>query len=262
MIFSWFRNRRRKQLVSQPFPAAWEDSLRENVAHIEYLSAEEYDRLKRWMQIFIGEKYWEGYSGLDVTPEMQVTIAAQAGFLVRGLSDYYFDHLQSILIYPDTLWQKNMVFQGGIVNEGETAVYGEAWRSGPVRLVWPRALAGGRRAHDGQNVVFHEFAHVLDAEDQFLDGTPSLDSADLFERWQATIKREFAALTEAVRHRRPTVIDYYGATNIAEFFAVSTECFFECPDLLAEYHPEWYGLLQEFYKVNPLQAMTRTPQKN
>lgn len=254
MIFSWFRNRRRKQLVSQPFPAEWEEAIHANVAHIHHLSADEYKKLKQWMQIFIGEKYWESYGGLEVTPEMKATIAAQVGFLVRGLGEYHFDHLHSILIYPDILWQKNMVSQGGIVNEDPTAVIGEAWRSGPVRLVWPHVVAGGRHEHDGRNVVFHEFAHVLDGEDQFLDGTPQLDSGDLYQRWETTIQREFADLTEAVRHHRRTVIDSYGATNIAEFFAVSTECFFEIPEQMAAHHPEWFGLLKEFYKVNPLVA--------
>lgn len=256
MIFSWFRNRRRKQLVSQPFPKEWEVAIRENVVHIEQLSTNEYEKLQGWMQIFIAEKYWEGYSGLKVTPEMQATIAAQAGFLVRGLSDYYFDHLRSILICPDMLWRKNLVSHGGIVNEDPTAIIGDAWQSGPVRLVWPHVLAGGRGDHDGHNVVFHEFAHVLDGQDQFLDGTPHLDSADLYQRWETTFNAEFAALTEAVRHRQPTVIDYYGATNIAEFFAVSTECFFERPNELARHHPDWFGLLQEFYNVNPLKTVT------
>ena len=88
-------------------------------------------------------------------------------------------------------------------------------------------------------------------DDQFLDGTPDLSSADLFDRWQQTLKREYEALVQAARHGKSTVIDTYGATNTAEFFAVSTECFFEQPQLMAHRHPEWYALLREFYQQDP-----------
>ncbi len=251
MIFSWFRNRRRQKLTAKPFPAEWDESIRQNVAHASYLSAEEYARLKQWIQVFVAEKYWEGCEGLVVTDEMKAVIAALAGFLVRKFEDYYYDRLQTILVFPQIVWRTEHFPREGIVNEDPTARLGEALRSGPMSLVWPHVLAGGQLAHDGQNVVFHEFAHVLDMEDQFLDGTPNLKSADLFDRWQRTIKQEYEALVQAVRRGKTTVIDSYGATNPAEFFAVSTECFFEQPQLMAQRHPEWYALLREFYKQDP-----------
>jgi MtfA peptidase len=50
---------------------------------------------------------------------------------------------------------------------------------------------------------------------------------------------------------RPTVLDDYGATNPAEFFAVATECFFENPHQLQQYHPQLYNELKEFYQQDP-----------
>lgn len=251
MIFRWWKNRRRRKWASQPYPEAWEDAVEQNVDHVAQLSEEEYVRLQKWIQVFIAEKYWEGCDGLTVTEEMQTVIAAQAGFMVRGMGDYYFEHLHSILIYPRIVWRSDRSPRGGIVNEEPTARLGEALTSGPITLVWPHVLDGARRADEGRNVVFHEFAHVLDWEDQFLDGTPHLDSADQFDRWQKTMNAEYQALVQAAREGRSTLIDPYGATNIAEFFAVSTECFFELPRQMARRHPEWFGLLREFYHVNP-----------
>jgi len=39
--------------------------------------------------------------------------------------------------------------------------------------------------------------------------------------------------------------------NEAEFFAVISEYFFERPDLLAEKHPELYGMLVRMFRQDP-----------
>ena len=156
MIFSWFRNRHRQKLMSKPFPAEWEDFIRRNVVHASYLSAEEYARLKQWVQVFVAEKYWEGCDGLAVTDEMKATIAALAGFLVRKFDSYYFDRLQTILVFPKIVWRTEHAPRGGIVNEDPTARLGEALTSGPMSLVWPHVLsgaAGSRRPERGVSRV-------------------------------------------------------------------------------------------------------------
>jgi Mlc titration factor MtfA (ptsG expression regulator) len=239
-----------------PFPREWDQSIKQNVAHVAGLSQDEYRALQTWIQVFHAEKYWEGCDGLQVTDEMKAIICAQVGYMVRGMGDYYFDHLKTILIHPHIVYRKDRTFEGGIVSEEPFGRIGEALKAGPVSLVWPQVLEDARRANPGHNVVFHEFAHVLDWADHFVDGTPDLPSADLFERWQKTLKTEYQALVDAVRRGRSTLIDPYGATNFAEFFAVSTECFFERPHLMSARHSAWFGLLQEFYKINPLDALS------
>ena len=52
-------------------------------------------------------------------------------------------------------------------------------------------------------------------------------------------------------YRQESVMDHYGATNEAEFFAVATETFFEKPWQLAERHPDLFRELFKFYKVDP-----------
>jgi hypothetical protein len=47
------------------------------------------------------------------------------------------------------------------------------------------------------------------------------------------------------------VLDTYGATKPAEFFAVATEAFFQKPTILAKRHPELYGELSAFYRQDP-----------
>jgi Mlc titration factor MtfA (ptsG expression regulator) len=49
----------------------------------------------------------------------------------------------------------------------------------------------------------------------------------------------------------------YGATNPAEFFAVASETFFEKPKQMQKRHPELYDELRDYYKLDPLEWITR-----
>ena len=51
---------------------------------------------------------------------------------------------------------------------------------------------------------------------------------------------------------RPSLLNPYGATDPAEFFAVATEVFFEQPHRLAAEHPALFAELAGYYRVNPL----------
>ncbi|MCH2149930.1 MAG: zinc-dependent peptidase, partial [Phycisphaerales bacterium] len=48
------------------------------------------------------------------------------------------------------------------------------------------------------------------------------------------------------------VIRPYGVTNVAEFFAVTTETFFDAPVALHAQRPELYEAFRGFYGVDPL----------
>lgn len=47
------------------------------------------------------------------------------------------------------------------------------------------------------------------------------------------------------------MLDTYGATNPAEFFAVATECFFERAEELRQRHGSLYAVLQDYYCQDP-----------
>jgi Mlc titration factor MtfA (ptsG expression regulator) len=63
---------------------------------------------------------------------------------------------------------------------------------------------------------------------------------------------DYEKLKANIEEGKPTIIDEYGATNPAEFFAVATEAFFERPRALQERHPELYEELKRFYRQDPL----------
>jgi MtfA peptidase len=53
------------------------------------------------------------------------------------------------------------------------------------------------------------------------------------------------------RMNQKSVLDTYGATEPAEFFAVATEAFFEKPAQLRKKHPDLYEELKIYYNQDP-----------
>ncbi|MGC6487746.1 MAG: zinc-dependent peptidase [Planctomycetota bacterium] len=253
MLFDWLlrplRHARRARLLAEAFPDEWLPLL----ARLPfYLALDERGRarVRDDARVLIAEKNWEGCGGLELTDEIRVTIAAQASLLLLNIEHEYYRGVTSILVYPAAY--RTMPSRGadGVVREGQ-ANLGEAWRRGPVILSWDDARRGALDPADGHNLVFHEFAHKLDMLDGAADGTPPLADDDLLRRWVETMTAEFRALQGDAARGRAAVLDAYGATNPAEFFAVATECFFEKSGALQRRHPALYALLRDYYHQDP-----------
>jgi MtfA peptidase len=217
------------------------------------LPSDDRKELRSRIQVFLAEKHFEGLGGLEMTDEIRVTIAAQASLLLLHRGDMDYPRLSSILVYP-TAYEANVVMskKDGIVTEKREIRLGESWNIGAVILSWDDVLYGAADCHDGRNVVLHEFAHQLDMEDNVADGAPVLPRRSMYVAWARVLGSEYKHLQmEAARHHHP-VMDTYGATNPAEFFAVATETFFEKPVQLLRKHPELYAQLREFYRQDPV----------
>lgn len=100
MVFSWFRDLHRRAITEQPFSEEWETVLRRNFAHFALLTPEEQQQLRQDIQVFIAEKYWEGCGGLELTPQMQVMVVAQACLLTLHREHEFYPNVESILLYP------------------------------------------------------------------------------------------------------------------------------------------------------------------
>jgi len=247
MLFAWLRQRRRRQLLAAPFPPEWLSYLHDNVALYALLNESEQARLRDDLRIFVAERNWEGCVGLSVTDEMKVTIAAQACLLVLNMAHDYFRRVPSILIYPSGYRSPTARHPDGTIGAGSGRL-GEAWYRGPVILAWDTVLASSKGAYDGENVVLHEFAHQLDFLDGYADGTPLLSSREEYRRWHEVMGGEYKRLRRDSVSGHAEVLDAYGATNPAEFFAVATEAFFVRPVPLRQRHPALYEVLHSYYR--------------
>lgn len=235
-----------------PFPGAWRHTLERNVPLYARLPAARRRELEGLIQVFLDEKNFEGAGGLRMTDEIRVTVAAQACTLLLGRDTDFYPKMRSVVVYPSAfVAERREVVDGGIVTEGPEARLGESWGLGAVVLSWDDVRAGAREVDDGHNVVFHEFAHQLDAESGDTDGVPVLEGSGPLRAWARVLGAEFQALRDAAEQGLPSVLDDYGATHPAEFFAVATEAFFETPHALRATHPELYRQLQAFYRQDP-----------
>lgn len=244
---------RRRKLRSQPFPAAWRDILRQRVPYFRKMPADLQLQLKKHIQVFIAEKPFIGCAGLEVTDEMRVTIAAQACLLTLNRRTGY-PQLRQILVYPAAFMvDRVQTHGGGIQQEQRQALSGESWSQGQVILSWNDTVQGAAVADDGHNVVIHEFAHQLDQENGSANGAPPMaGGAARVQRWTRVFSDAFTQLQAQVQRGEPSLLDDYGATNPAEFFAVVSEVFFEQTQQLAAEHPALYQELRAFYRVDPL----------
>lgn len=251
-MFGLLKRRRRAQLRAARFPDAWKQIVERNVALYRRLPAGDRRELLGHVQVLLAEKHFEGCDGLELTDEIRVTIAAQAAVLLLHRDTDYYPELKSILVYPSAyVVPEERPVGGGLWADGEEVRLGQtAPRLGALVLAWDDALRGARTTDDGYNVVFHEFAHQLDFEDRFVDGTPRLARGQ-YASWARVLSAEYDALRRDTALARPTLIDEYGATNPAEFFAVLTELFFERPAELRAEHPALYQELASFYRQDP-----------
>jgi len=254
-MFGLFKGRRRRRLAAEPFPPAWRGILREHVHLYRRMPPEDRDELERHVRVFLDEKEFEGCGGMEIDDGVRVIIAGHACVLLLHLETDYFPGLRTILVYPEPFLADDpeVIGPGIVIEGGEEVRLGESWDRGHVVLAWEEVALAARRSRDGHNVVLHEFAHQLDTEDGGTDGAPLLEEPGQASRWAAVMGEAYAELREAVARRRHTLLDQYGATNPAEFFAVVTEFFFEKPTRLAREHPDLYAALADYYHQDPAQ---------
>jgi Mlc titration factor MtfA (ptsG expression regulator) len=260
VVRTMWKKLQREKLKAAPFPSHWSRILEDGFTLYARLPDGDRKELQGHIQVFLAEKRFEGCGGLEITEEMRVCIAAQACLLLLHREKDYYRSLRSILVYPSTYFAQATRHVGsGVMEERQDRRLGEAWDSGAVMLAWDAVHAGTANPGDGHNVMFHEFAHQLDFEDGRADGAPVLTAEvpwyrrrSRYKAWARVLSGEYEKLRANIEEGKPTIIDEYGATNPAEFFAVATEAFFERPRALQELHPELYEELKRFYRQDPL----------
>ncbi len=251
-MFKWWRDRRRRKLAEEPFPDEWLQIIHGNCRHFATLDQAERARLLRDVRWFLEEKSIEVSLGLVLTDEMRVTVAVHASLLGLGFNAPPFDRLISVILQPDIYVATKVQREpSGLELHSQEERLGEAWRNGPVLLSWRDVARQCREEPDGRNVILHEFAHLLDMADADADGIPLLDTEEQFRTWLDVTRIEYRRLVRHAEHGRRTLLDWYGSTNEAEFFAVATETFFEQPVEMQNLHPSLYDVLRAFYKQDP-----------
>lgn len=245
------RRWRRARLAQAPFPAAWRAILRHRVPIVQRLPADLRLQLQQLVARFVAEVPVVGCAGQAVDDEVRVTIAAQAGLLLLNRGGG-FEGLTEVLVYPGA-FAVDRVHTGadGVQHAQRAALAGESHGRGAVVLSWQDVLEGAADPADGRNVVIHEFAHRLDQDNGAANGAPWLGPRSRYDEWAQVLGSEYAALQARVAAGEAGLVPAYGATDPAEFFAVVSELYFECPMALKREHPALYAQLGRVYRTDP-----------
>jgi Mlc titration factor MtfA (ptsG expression regulator) len=236
----------------EALPESWRAVLTANVPLYSALDDAARARLHRHTHDFLRRVHFEGAAGMEITPEVRVTIAAQACMLLLGIDRTPYPDVRSVVVYPQAYdVPADARPRWGVLNTEPGARLGESWGHGTVVLSWADVLRGAADPADGENLVFHEFAHQFDQETGAADGVPSLVTVGARGAWTALLHRELAALRDELDRGGADVLDDYAAKNEAEFFAVSTETFFERPHDLRRAHPELYEAMRTLFGIDP-----------
>jgi MtfA peptidase len=245
---------RRNHLKRRPFPPLWEETIEKHLPFYAALFKDEQHQLQGNIQVLLAEKQFIGCGGLKVTLEMKLVIAAVSALLLLNQQNQYFSKLRSILLYPSTYTaQASQWVSPYVIEETTVARLGESWTTGNLVLSWAQVQRDMSHWQDGHNVILHEFSHQLDADENTVSGVPRLLNRAAYSTWAQVMTAEYQQLCQAVFKKQRTVLDSYGATNPAEFFAIATETFFEKPQSLHRQHPALYSLLQDYYQLDPRQ---------
>jgi MtfA peptidase len=199
----------------------------------------------------LSEFEWRAYYFLDTTniefrqfdhtktgvfKRVRLLIASVAAQMTFRLPDDCFSIYDRIVIYPDYYYSRvSKQYHKGETNPA----------AGLMVFSLRGITEGFDLPYDGVNLLYHEMAHALYLEHKGMDY--NLFDEDVFDRIERYAKDTLSQEQPEDYFLRP-----YALTNVAEFFAVATENFFERPDKLSQAMPELYRILRDLYNQDPL----------
>lgn len=244
---------KRIQLIKQKFPDSWVQIIKKNVYLYNIIPPHLKPSLHNYIKIFLAEKEFIGKEGLNITEEIKLTIASQACLLLLHNRSNYFPYLKTISVYPKVIILNQNKLHKKTALSGQSSVGYKSGYDGEILLSWYEIKSQSKITNTGDNVVLHEFAHQLDQEFGSAPGIPRLANLQENIEWSQVLAREYQQLCEDLKQAKNTVLNPYGATNQAEFFAVATETFFTKPQSMKIKHPLLYEQLKKYYQLDPFE---------
>ncbi len=241
LTIAFRRNIRRFRAAAKEFPREWRDVLLECSAFYRHCDAEGKRRFERDIQIFLSDFNVKGTRGGELDIRTRLLVAAGIATLIHGRPDWEPPIRDGIVVYPGQRFNRDY-------ESGKGWMAGQASYNGPLIVTKGSLEQSFRDPHDGYNVIFHELAHYFDLEDGTADGVPAFLPSEGIFAWKEIIYKEWEKV-----NRGQSFLDAYAGVNEAEFFAVSTEFFFEKPWVMAQKNPGLYNALREFYNLDPIE---------
>lgn len=201
----------------------------------EKLSIPRQKRLTRLVRQFLHDVEFRDACPRDPTPDAPLKVASHACLLLLNRHQDRFHIGLRIVIHANGISPR----PGGKARH---------FRWGHIDIDWAEIRRDGATSAAGIARVMHEFAHRLDSPPLRTNSTPALLSTQCHATWAKVMEEERDVLRARLDYGVPTPIDPAAATSHAEFFARTTEAYFEQPDMLQDHFPRVYAQLAHFYE--------------
>ena len=243
VVFLAFRKTRKKP--AEAFPEAWKPLLLDNVRFYQVLSEEDKAVFRKRMMLFLSEVHIEGVS-FPLTDLDKILVAASAVIPVFGFSEWYYNNLSGVLLYPNH-FNEELEFHDEAKGKVIAGLVGTGRYENQMILSKKALYHGFSNKTDKHNTAVHEFVHLMDKTDGMTDGIPErLLEHQYITPWLQLMHKEMEAI-----NNNKSDIRRYGGTSETEFFAVASEYFFERPALFKRKHPELYEMLAQSFQQKP-----------
>lgn len=251
--FLFFLFRKKRKYTSQKpihVPEKWKPVLEQKVHFYHNLDEVQRRQFELDVYRFLQDVRITGVQ-LEVSLEDRLLVASSAVIPLFGFPAWSYSHLDEVLLYPSH-FDRNFTLDSK--QEIITGMVGSGAMEGKVILSQPALHQGFDINNDKKNVGIHEFVHLFDKEDGYIDGIPPGYEDKAFTLpWMDFVHRKTREIVESDSDINP-----YGATNRQEFFAVASEYFFERPHLLKKKHPGLYGHLSKVFRQDMTGVIERS----
>ncbi|MEO9021552.1 MAG: M90 family metallopeptidase [Ginsengibacter sp.] len=225
-------------------PDNYKDLLSQHVSYYNRLSEKDKIRFEEKIKEFLSYVSIDGV-GTEVEGLDRLLVAAGAVIPIFGFNKWKYYNLKNVLLYP-TAFNKNEFLTPGY-EQNTLGMVGNGPMQRVMILSRPALRFGFQANPPRENTCIHEFVHLLDKEDGDVDGLPeALLHRKYNTQWLELVNRNIVTILSGYSD-----INYYGASNRAEFFAVASEYFFNCPELFKENHPELFEMMNRIFNQNP-----------
>lgn len=243
-IFRWLASlfSPTKSTQARPFAARWSSTLERYSDFYRRLNNEDRRVFEQRVLLFLDTTAVES-NEFEVAEDDRLLVAASAIIPVWSFPKWDYFNLHTVVLVNHGLVDDGSGRHGnGLI----TGMVGSGVMSGKMFLSRQALYQGFQNANDARNVGIHEFVHLIDMADGNCDGFPErlLKHAYLLP-WMNVVAQKIEDIVED-----KSDINRYGATNNQEFLSVTSEYFFEKPQVLKRKHPKLYEWLQKIYQLD------------
>lgn len=238
---SWINRLFGKEKLKYPhFLPEWKDLLKEKIQFYRSLSENDKARFEKAVLHFLNTTRITGIKTI-VSQEDIILIGASAIIPIFAFENWEYHNLEEVLIYPEHFkFKPNM----GNQNVDALGLVGFGYMEGRMVLSKKALHQGFNNEKDKHNTAIHEFVHLIDKMDGYVDGIMVvLKEKSYVTPWLNLIDEKIEEIIESRSDIKP-----YGAKNRAEFLAVASEYFFERPHMLKDKHPELFRYMEMMFR--------------